>query len=96
MWDGVESLHAFAYRAEHVKVFAARKQWFDDWRERVATLAELGKGVPFLAMWWLPAGQVPTPAEGLERLRLLGAKGPHPQAFTFKCMFSPRGEPVER
>jgi hypothetical protein len=47
-------------------------------------------------MWWVPAGHVPTPAEGLERLRMLGEKGPHPQAFTFKQMFSPQGEPVER
>ena len=37
-----------------------------------------------------------TAADGLQRLRLLGEKGPHPQAFTFKRMFSPQGEPVER
>jgi hypothetical protein len=96
VWDGVESLHAFAYRTEHAKVFAARRKWFAEWKEHVASLPELGEGVPFLAMWWVPAGHVPTPAEGLERLRMLGAKGPHPQAFTFKQMFSPQGEPVER
>jgi hypothetical protein len=39
---------------------------------------------------------VPTARQGLEKLRLLGAKGPHAQAFTFKCMFTPQGEPVER
>ena len=96
VWDSVESLHAFAYRTQHAKVFAARRQWFADWKNHVASLAELGEGVPFLAMWWVPAGHVPTPAEGLERLRMLGAKGPHPRAFTFKHPFSPDGAPVER
>jgi heme-degrading monooxygenase HmoA len=96
VWESVEALHAFAYKTQHAKVFAARKKWFDDWKDRVGSLPELGKGAPFLAMWWVPAGHVPTAAEGLEKLRLLGAKGPHPQAFTFKQMFTPRGEPVER
>lgn len=96
LWDSVESLHAFTYKTQHAKVFAARKKWFDDWKQRVGTLPELGEGMPFLALWWVPAGHVPTPGEGIERLRLLGTKGPHAQAFTFKRMFSPQGEPVER
>jgi hypothetical protein len=96
VWDSAESLHAFAYRTQHGKVFAARKKWFEEWKDRVASLAELGEGAPFLALWWVPAGHVPTPGEGLERLRMLGAKGPHSQAFTFKRMFTPQGEPVER
>jgi hypothetical protein len=94
VWTSVESLHAFTYRTAHGKVFAARKKWFGDWKRHVAALPELGEGVPFLAMWWVPAGHVPTAAEGLERLRRLGAKGPHPQAFTFKRMFTPEGQPL--
>ena len=96
VWESADALHAFTYRTQHAKVFAARKKWFDDWKERVAALSELGEGVPFFAMWWIPAGHIPTAAEGLERLRLLGAKGPHPQAFTFKQMFTPQGEAIER
>jgi heme-degrading monooxygenase HmoA len=96
VWESVEALHAFTYKSRHAQVFAARKKWFEDWKERVGSLPELGEGAPFLALWWVPAGQVPSPAEGLERLRLLGGKGPHPQAFTFKRMFTPAGEPAER
>jgi hypothetical protein len=96
VWESVEALHTFAYRTRHAKVFADRRKWFEDWKDRVASLPELGEGAPFLVMWWIPAGDVPTAAEGLERLRMLGAKGPHPQAFTFKRMFTPAGEPVER
>ncbi|HUR88720.1 MAG TPA: DUF3291 domain-containing protein [Ramlibacter sp.] len=96
VWDSAESLHAFAYKTQHGKVFAARRKWFHEWKDRVGSLTELGEGVPFLAMWWVPAGHVPAPKEGLDRLRLLGMKGPHPQAFTFKRMFTPQGDPVER
>jgi len=96
VWDGVESLHAFAYKTAHAKVFASRKKWFEEWKDRAGSLPELGEGAPFLAMWWVAAGHVPTPAEGIERLRMLGAKGPHAQAFTFKQMFTPQGEPAVR
>lgn len=96
VWDSVESLHAFAYRTQHGKVFAARKKWFNEWNDHVGSLGELGEGAPFLALWWVRAGHVPTPAEGVERLRWLGAKGPHAQAFTFKHLFTPQGKPVER
>lgn len=95
VWESAEALHAFTYRTQHAKVFASRKKWFDEWKERAGTLRELGEGVPFLALWWIPAGHLPTPAEALERLRSLGAKGPTAQAFTFKRLFTPAGEPVE-
>ena len=93
VWDSVDSLHAFTYRTAHAKVFAGRRKWFHDWKARVGSVSELGEGAPFLALWWVPAGHLPTPAEGLARLRMLGAKGPHPQAFTFKRMFDAQGEP---
>src|SRR3954469_23493588 len=38
VWDGAESLHAFAYKSRHAHVFAARKKWFDEWKDRVASL----------------------------------------------------------
>jgi hypothetical protein len=96
VWDSVESLHAYAYKTQHGKVFAARKKWFGEWKQHVGSLPELGEGAPFLALWWISAGEVPTAQQGIAKLRLLGAKGPSAQAFTFKCVFTPRGEPVER
>lgn len=96
VWESVDALHAYAYRSAHAKVFAARRKWFADWQQHVGALPELGVGAPFLALWWIPLGDVPTPRQGIEKLRLLGAKGPHAQAFTFKRMFTPQGEPVER
>lgn len=96
VWAGLEALHAFTYRTAHGKVFAARRKWFDEWRERAARVHELGSGAPAVALWWVAAGHRPTPAEGIERLRLLGQRGPSPSAFTFKQAFSPEGEMLSR
>lgn len=96
VWESVEALHSYAYRTEHAKVFAARKKWFGDWKQHVGSLPELGEGTPFLALWWVRAGDIPTPQQGLERLRMLASHGPHPHAFTFKCMFTPEGQEIER
>jgi hypothetical protein len=96
VWSSIEALHAFTYRTAHGKVFAERKRWFAEWKEHVHRLPELGADAPFVALWWVPEGQRPTPAEALERLRMLGARGPGPQAFTFKRPFSPAGLPLER
>lgn len=95
VWESVEALHEYAYKTAHGKVFAARRKWFGAWKEHVAKLPELGEGVPFLALWWLPAGELPTAQMGLEKLRLLGAKGAHAQAFTFKRMFTPQGDAID-
>lgn len=96
VWDSVDALHAFTYKTAHAQVFAARRKWFGDWKDYVQALPELGPDAPLLALWWLAAGQVPTPADGIARLRLLGHKGPHADAFTFKRLFTPLGVAVER
>jgi hypothetical protein len=96
VWQSIEALHTYAYRSNHAKVFAARRKWFDDWKDRVRTINELGEGTPGVALWWVPAGHIPTAAEGKAKLRLLGAKGPSPEVFTFKQAFSPAGLPLER
>ncbi|HET7773225.1 MAG TPA: DUF3291 domain-containing protein, partial [Burkholderiaceae bacterium] len=59
-------------------------------------LPEFVPGTPPVALWWVMAGTQPTAAEGIERLRWLGERGPGPQAFSFKRPFSPHGEPIER
>lgn len=96
LWRNIEDLHSFAYRSNHAKVFAARRKWFEEWKDRVRTVQELGEGTPGVGLWWVPAGHVPTPGEAKARLRLLGRKGPGPEAFTFKQAFTPAGEPVDR
>ena len=56
----------------------------------------VGRMRPILALWWIPAGHIPTVAEGLERLAHLKQHGPTARAFTFRAPFpSPGGDKVE-
>jgi heme-degrading monooxygenase HmoA len=80
VWESVEALAAFVYRSAHTGVMRRRREWFVPMRESVT------------ALWWVPAGTVPTVAEGETRLRHLHAHGPTPHAFTFRDPFpSPDG-----
>jgi hypothetical protein len=96
VWRDLVSLQHFTYRSAHGPVFARRKDWFVPWPEAVRHLPEFPPGTPPVALWWVPAGTLPTPAQGIERLRWLGEHGPGSQAFSFKQAFSPSGVPIER
>jgi uncharacterized protein DUF3291 len=71
VWESIEALRAFVYTSGHVAVMRRRREWFD----RIET---------HLALWWVPASDVPTVAEAEERVTLLSALGPSPDAFTFR------------
>ena len=43
----------------------------------------------YLALWWIPAGHVPSIDEAKARLAQLDHEGPSPAAFTFNQAFSP-------
>lgn len=78
VWESVDDLAAFVYRSGHVDVMRRRREWF----ERIET---------YMALWWVPAGHVPTVAEAQERLAHLSEHGPTPRAFTFKARFPSPG-----
>jgi hypothetical protein len=44
-----------------------------------------------MALWWVPAGHVPTVSEAEERLEHLRAHGPTAHAFTFRRRFAAPG-----
>ena len=77
VWDSIEALFDFAYKTPHAKVMAGRRKWF------------ARPESDYQALWWLPAGSLPTAEEALERLALLQEQGPTAQAFTFKSRFPP-------
>jgi hypothetical protein len=79
VWQSVEALFEFVYKTAHRLVMAKRRQWFEPPVRSYQTL------------WWVSAGTVPSPQEGLERLRHLDEHGPTPLAFTFKHKFPPPG-----
>ncbi len=79
VWESVASLRLFTYKTAHVAYVRQRKAWFE-------TLDQ-----PIYALWWLPAGQIPTVAEAKIRLEHLIEHGDSPTAFTFGKPFAPTG-----
>jgi hypothetical protein len=77
VWSDVDSLKAYTYRSAHVDYLRRKKEWFE----------ALGK--PYLALWWVVAGHVPTIEEAKARLASLEQNGETQFAFTFKHIFSP-------
>jgi hypothetical protein len=77
VWESLEALKQFVYRSTHVGLIRDRHQWFEPIEG------------PILALWWIPAGHVPTIDEAKERLQLLAERGPSVDAFTFQTPFPP-------
>ena len=84
VWRDVEALRGFTYASDHLIPFRARRRWFEV------------PSAPHVALWWIPAGTIPTLQEGKDRLDLITAKGPTSHAFTFRHAFGPDGAPLER
>ena len=79
VWRSPDDLFAYTYRSDHRTVFARRFEWFERWDG------------PSVALWWQPAGTIPTVDEGFRRLQLLADHGPTADAFTLKQRFAPPG-----
>jgi hypothetical protein len=75
VWESIETLAAFAYRnSTHRGIMRRRREWFVD-------------ASAYLALWWIPAGTIPTLAEGMVKLELIRRLGPTRGAFDFKTPF---------
>ena len=67
VWESLESLRDFAYRGLHRDFLRRRAEWF-------------GPGSS-AALWWVPAGTMPTVSEATTRLDFLNEFGPSPYSF---------------
>ncbi|MGD9701746.1 MAG: GNAT family N-acetyltransferase [Acidimicrobiia bacterium] len=76
VWESPEALKEFTYRGVHRDVFRRRSEWFH----------EEGRG---LALWWVPAGTVPTVDDARHRLDFLRMHGHSPYSFTFTSIGEP-------
>ena len=84
VWESLDALQQFVYRSAHVAPLRDRQQWFEPLEG------------PILALWWIPAGQIPTVEDALAKLQVLKERGPSPDAFTFRKPFpSPDAEAGE-
>lgn len=77
VWRDMESLRDYVYRTGHNEMVKRRHEWADAMEST------------YLVLWWIDADHRPTIAEGDERLRMLEANGPTPEAFTFGRAFPP-------
>lgn len=77
VWASLEDLSRYVYASEssHRDVLKQRRQWFQRFDG------------PYVALWWIPQGHIPTVEEAKERLEHLRTSGATPYAFSFKQPF---------
>jgi heme-degrading monooxygenase HmoA len=77
VWTSLEAFADYAYKSNHREVMKQRRQWFERFDG------------PYMALWWVPQGHIPTVAEAKERIDYLRAHGESPFAFSLKKPFPP-------
>ncbi|MCI0553538.1 MAG: DUF3291 domain-containing protein, partial [Anaerolineae bacterium] len=77
VWESIEHLQQYVYRSAHAELLRQRHEWFEKFAKA------------YLALWWVPAGHIPSVDEAKQRLAHLDTHGPTPFAFTFKNTFPP-------
>jgi hypothetical protein len=75
VWADVASLNKYVYGSAHTEIMRRRKEWFQTMREA------------WVVLWWVRKGHRPDIEEAVAKLELLRAKGPTPEAFTFRKAF---------
>jgi hypothetical protein len=77
VWESVEALRQYTYKSEHVEFLRQRREWFVPFDG------------PYLALWWVPDGEIPTVEDAVDRLAHLAEHGPTERAFTFRTTMEP-------
>lgn len=75
VWESVEALREFVYRSGHIQPMRQRAEWFEKPVEA------------HMALWWVPAGHIPTLDECKQRLFHRRAHGDTEFAFSFTQVF---------
>jgi hypothetical protein len=74
VWETPNALEDFVWKTIHAKVYNGKAQWFPATAEA------------HMALWWVPIGHEPTPAEGMERLLHLRDHGPSDTSFSWESL----------
>lgn len=77
IWEDLGSLRRYVTRSGHSAYLRRRRDWFEPMDE-AATVC-----------WWIPEGERPPVAEGLNRLEGLRANGPSPDGWPLTKPFDP-------
>jgi Domain of unknown function (DUF3291) len=76
VWSDIDSLFRYVYQSNHIEIFKRRKEWFEKMPEM------------HMALWYVPAGEMPTVKMAIERLTYLRNHGETPYAFSFRKKFT--------
>jgi hypothetical protein len=79
VWTDITALRAYVYKSAHAAVMARKAKWFPP-------LARA-----HMALWWIPAGTLPSLQDAAARLALIDQIGPSANAFTFDAPFDAAG-----
>jgi len=77
VWETIEQLKVYVYQTAHAELLRQRQEWFEHF-----------DGM-YLALWWVPAGHIPSVDEAKNRLSHLEQHGPSQYAFTFRKVLPP-------
>ena len=69
VWESAEALEKFVFQTVHRGIYARKHEFFETPAENT------------VALWWIPAGHIPTLEEAKQRLEHLNAFGPSEVAF---------------
>ena len=77
VWASLEDLTRYVYASQsmHRDVMKQRRHWFQRFDG------------PYMALWWVPQGHIPTVEEAKEHLEHLRLHGETPYAFSFRKPF---------
>lgn len=81
-WESIDALKTFMYQGKHVEMMKRRFEWFHKVAEATT------------ALWWVPAGHIPSTDEAEQKVQQLRNLGSTPSAFNLRTMFSPTGEEI--
>lgn len=81
VWESVEALKQYVYRSGHAGPVRDRRLWFEKMEE------------DHVALWWIPAGYIPSVDEAKERLDYRRRHGDSAIAFSFAHAFPMPAEP---
>ena len=85
VWESLESLRNYVYGSDHMRVLRDRAKWFEKMDQ------------PHYCLWWVPAGHIPSVAEGRDRVEHYQRYGSTEYSFWFPQHFpAPSGEPTLR
>ncbi len=75
VWRDVAALRAFMSSPEHLPFMKRRHEWFEK------------LSIPYMVMWWVPEGHIPTASEAMAKLGQVTREGHGPEAFGWAQMF---------